>query len=1311
MAALTFYATNTLVSNHQEMSTTSPGANATSSPAVGWTVGTTAPTVYSEFDGGTKQASGTFSATVRPDGSINTAGDCLRSTSTLTGTFSSANWTITFSVIGVTQSGAQDGRARFRLFRSANADGSSAAEITAGVQIGSTITNLSTTQQDSAVTFNPGSFSLTNEYLFVQVGWEITGAGGMSTTDVVMRIGSTATRVVTSNFAGTYSSTVDDTAITVTDSAFGTDFPDIANFPMTGLWMGNHSFAISWVGRASLGGSSSGRDLATAGSDPASGSLYHTRRSYLFATTAKRLDAKTSGGTALNTGNLFNASGSWSGGVLFKVTDNGASQFLLYDSNDDFYVNILNVSGVPQITVRYFGTSGLVFNAYLAPAYDQWLFLHFRRDTSTSQLEVGVNGTWGTPTTSATNIATPTGNLIVGSTAATASGFAGEILGIFTTNTLLTDANFITIRSELAWQFGLSLSTGTTINATVDDTAISVSDSASRSVDFGRAVSESVSATETIIRGLDYGRGGNDVIIVTDQGLRSSEFGRINSDAAVVTDQGSFVAEYGRSASDAVNVTDTGLRSLEFGRASSDSASVTDTGSGSRQFDRIVDDSSGSASTILTITTFPQTFTTGNWPQTALNSGKYHFTWTPTAASTDAAWGTGFYSLIASGGTPSGTDNGGLWIHADAIELYNQTGTVFSQAITWGAGAVIQVTIDMVAGSLTISGASTGNGTFSFTPSGTCFTAGTLGVGIYGGGGFSLPASTISSLDDAATGGGILVTDSVTGANETGLDRAVNDSASVTDASTREVVFERLSSDAASISDSASKELVIGRLPSDAVTVTDSGNASRELERSSNDSASTTDASSIAFDLSRSSNDSALTTDSIAKELVYERMPSDAIVVADSGNASRDFGRSNNDTVSTTDSLSSGFERSRTIDDAVVVSDQLTRVHDASRFASDTVNVTDAATKSLEYERSSNDSVATTDSGSKSIEYARVNQDAVIVTDQGSRGLDFGRASSDAVSVTDTASRGLDAERIQFDTISVTDQVTRQASYVRYIDDTVILTDDSFFDIAGVVSAVVIDTIAVTDLVATMLDMARVQSDTAVVTDSGTASRDKSRTASDAVSTTDQLTWTRNRDRLASDTVGVTDSSTSSVFFARFIDDALIVTDLATKEASYHRILADTMSTVDDLTYQKSAIIDRQVNDSATVTDLINSSRDIARETSDAIAVIDAAVRELFLERAVDDDVLVIDSTQLESAIVREIFDAIDVLDSFAVEVIQLPVAIIRIGAATLKIVRAQASATVERSDAQVQLDRSSVARTTIDQSSIATVIIKKGTP
>ena len=137
----------------------------------------------------TNQASATFSGTAHPDGSIDTStGDCWRTTNTYIGSFAAANWNLHFACRGVTQAGTQDGRVRYRLFRGANADGTGATEITSAHQQGGLVTNLLTSAtQTSTATFNPGAFSVTNEYIFVQLAWERTGAGGMTTTDVAMR--------------------------------------------------------------------------------------------------------------------------------------------------------------------------------------------------------------------------------------------------------------------------------------------------------------------------------------------------------------------------------------------------------------------------------------------------------------------------------------------------------------------------------------------------------------------------------------------------------------------------------------------------------------------------------------------------------------------------------------------------------------------------------------------------------------------------------------------------------------------------------------------------------------------------------------------------------------------------------------------------------------------------------------------------------------------------------------------------------------------------------------------------------------------
>lgn len=205
MAALTGYLTNASVSVGSDLSTTDPGAEAYRSPVTGWIVGTGA-TNHSAWANDVEQASATFVDLLPPDGSLDTTnGDFWAWPTTLHGDFASANWNIHFGCQANTNGGAQDGRMRCRLFRGANQNGSSATEITAAQQSGGLVTNLAAgTTQVSTATFNPGAFSVTDEYVFVQIGWERTGAGGMASSDVNARIGGASScRVVTSDFTDT----------------------------------------------------------------------------------------------------------------------------------------------------------------------------------------------------------------------------------------------------------------------------------------------------------------------------------------------------------------------------------------------------------------------------------------------------------------------------------------------------------------------------------------------------------------------------------------------------------------------------------------------------------------------------------------------------------------------------------------------------------------------------------------------------------------------------------------------------------------------------------------------------------------------------------------------------------------------------------------------------------------------------------------------------------------------------------------------------------------------------------------------------
>lgn len=203
-SSLTWYLTNASVSVGSDLSLTDPGAEAFRSPVTGWIVGTgnnnTAP-----WNNDVELAATAFADTSHPDGSLDTTnGDFWTSPAPLTGSFSADNWTVSVCVRANTSGSATDGRARCRLFRGANQDGSSATEITGAAQTGTTVTDVNQSATGtSTITFNPGAFSVSNEYIFIQIAWERTGAGGMAGDDVNARIGNASgggSRVVTAPF-------------------------------------------------------------------------------------------------------------------------------------------------------------------------------------------------------------------------------------------------------------------------------------------------------------------------------------------------------------------------------------------------------------------------------------------------------------------------------------------------------------------------------------------------------------------------------------------------------------------------------------------------------------------------------------------------------------------------------------------------------------------------------------------------------------------------------------------------------------------------------------------------------------------------------------------------------------------------------------------------------------------------------------------------------------------------------------------------------------------------------------------------------
>jgi hypothetical protein len=205
MAAKTYRSSNTAVNGFGELIE----ADATAATVLaGWIVGTSGAGLTASMLWGTEQANALFTSnSTTPKPGTPASGNGYRSTTPISGTFDNANWVFNIAVRSVTAAYTGTGRVRIRVFRSVNADGSAATELTGATQVGTTVGPGSTTvDATSIVTWAPGAaFTFNNEYLFVTVAWETVTASGGTTQDADLRTGQSAagTRFVTANFTAT----------------------------------------------------------------------------------------------------------------------------------------------------------------------------------------------------------------------------------------------------------------------------------------------------------------------------------------------------------------------------------------------------------------------------------------------------------------------------------------------------------------------------------------------------------------------------------------------------------------------------------------------------------------------------------------------------------------------------------------------------------------------------------------------------------------------------------------------------------------------------------------------------------------------------------------------------------------------------------------------------------------------------------------------------------------------------------------------------------------------------------------------------
>jgi len=112
------------------------------------------------------------------------------------GAFANTAWTFNCNMRASTAGCV--GHINMRVWRSANADGTSATQVLANT-VGATITLSATVDQNSSISFSPGALALNNEYLFFQIEWQETVAGTSNSDTVLFRIGS-STSITTPDF-------------------------------------------------------------------------------------------------------------------------------------------------------------------------------------------------------------------------------------------------------------------------------------------------------------------------------------------------------------------------------------------------------------------------------------------------------------------------------------------------------------------------------------------------------------------------------------------------------------------------------------------------------------------------------------------------------------------------------------------------------------------------------------------------------------------------------------------------------------------------------------------------------------------------------------------------------------------------------------------------------------------------------------------------------------------------------------------------------------------------------------------------------
>lgn len=180
-------------SNHFMLSTTERHSSFINT-GTGWNVGGQPAGEASFMDSAVERGAATFVplGNIDSHGMLNSIGNGFRNETLLKGIFAAGTWKFDFRVAATRGSAFGSGRARFRLWKSSDPIGQTNAVAFYGnpPSLGAgSVTTTNLTPSSSTVSFSMPEIRFNEEYLFLQVYWQIWSPGGDSNNNVRFRVG------------------------------------------------------------------------------------------------------------------------------------------------------------------------------------------------------------------------------------------------------------------------------------------------------------------------------------------------------------------------------------------------------------------------------------------------------------------------------------------------------------------------------------------------------------------------------------------------------------------------------------------------------------------------------------------------------------------------------------------------------------------------------------------------------------------------------------------------------------------------------------------------------------------------------------------------------------------------------------------------------------------------------------------------------------------------------------------------------------------------------------------------------------------